>query len=74
MKNVEKFIRILGYTVYLILWLPVLVVLFPIVAIAMPVMLVRAGYTVKEAIVLTGKSFVVGIQHDVHYINTGDWI
>jgi hypothetical protein len=72
--NVEKFIRILGYIVYVILWSPVIAVLTPVVAIAMPVMLLRAGMPVREALQLTGKSFMNSLRHDAHFIKTGNWI
>lgn len=72
--NVEKFIRILGYIVYVILWSPILVVLTPVLAIAMTVVFMQAGMTIKEAIPLTGKSYMGGIRHDMHFIKTGNWI
>ena len=71
--NVEKFIRLLGYIVYVILWTPLLVLIAPISIIAMLVTLKRVGATTKEALQLTGKSFMNSIRHDIEFIRTGIW-
>ena len=71
--NVEKFIRILGYIVYVILWSPILVVLTPVLAIFMTVVYMQAGLTIKEAMHATGKAYMAGIRHDAHFIKTGVW-
>ena len=71
--NVEKFIRLLGYIVYVILWTPLLVLIAPISIIAMLVTLNRVGATTKEALQLTGKSFMNSIRHDIEFIRTGIW-
>lgn len=72
--NVEKIVRVLGYTVYLILWLPLIVALFPVVLIAMLVTFLRADMPVKDALQLIGKSLKSSWQHDAYFIKTGIWL
>lgn len=71
--TIEQFIRTLGYIAYVVLWLPILVILTPTLAIAMFVVFVRGGLTVKESIYLIGQSYMNGIKHDLNFIKTGIW-
>ena len=71
--NVAKFIRLLGYILYTVLWLPVIVVvlvLFPIVEILLAI---RAGTPVKEAVKAIKTYVTDSIKHDMKFIKTGEW-
>lgn len=71
--TVEKFIRILGYIVYVALWSPVIVLILLVAPIVWPVVFMRAGMTFKEAIKLFGVAMKNSIQHDMEFIRTGVW-
>ena len=71
--TVEKFIRILGYIVYCILWSPVIAVLLLIMPIAWLIVFMRAGMTAKEAMTLYLDTLKLSIQHDMVFIQTGVW-
>lgn len=71
--TVEKFIRILGYIVYVILWSPVIVLALIILPFMWVKMYTQAGYTVKEGIAACVKALKMSVQHDVEFIKTGIW-
>lgn len=71
--TVEKFIRILGYIVYCILWSPITAVLLPVVTIVWLVAFARMGFTAKETMALYLKTIKTSIQHDIVFIKTGIW-
>lgn len=71
--TVEKFIRILGYIVYVALWSPVIVLSLIILPFVWAYMYVRAGYGVKEGIIACSKALKIGVQHDMEFIRTGVW-
>lgn len=71
--NIEKFIRTLGYIVYVILWAPLLAVITPIATIAFMVIYMRLGFTFKETCAMYGKAMKNSISHDVEFIRTGIW-
>lgn len=71
--NVEKFIRTLGYIVYVALWSPIIVLLLVFLPIMVVVFGKRMGMSLKEC----GKWYLVlmknSIQHDMEFIRTGVW-
>ena len=71
--NIEKFIRILGYIVYVTLWAPMLVIITPIATIAFVAIYTRLGFTFKETCTLYAKSMKNSILHDMEFIRTGIW-
>lgn len=71
--TVEKFIRILGYTMYTALWSPVIVLALIILPFVWVYMSIQAGYSVKEGIILYVKCLKANIQHDMEFIRTGVW-
>ena len=71
--TVEKFIRILGYIVYVILWSPVIVLVLMILPFMWVRMYTRAGFTVKEGIAACAQALKMSIQHDMEFIRTGVW-
>lgn len=73
MLNVEKFIRVLGYIMYTILWSPIVIlglVVLPIVALGLGI---RCGKTVKESMAWYFAQLKMGINHDINFIKTGEW-
>ena len=74
MLNVEKIIRILGYTLYTILWSPVIILTIIVGPILVCVMAVRNGWVVKDIMrELYIKGLKNGIEHDMNFIKTGEW-
>lgn len=71
--NVEKFIRILGYIVYVALWSPVIVLMALVAPIVGLIMFVRMGMTFKDAVRALGCCVMGGIHHDMEFIRTGKW-
>lgn len=71
--NVEKFIRILGYIVYVALWSPIIALILLIGPWVWLVTFMRSGMTFKETITLLGVSLRSGIKHDMNFIQTGRW-
>lgn len=67
--TVEKFIRILGYVVYSILWLPIIVLLMVVLPITVMIMTRSISYTWM----LLKNGLKAGIKHDMEFINTGVW-
>lgn len=67
--TVEKFIRILGYIVYVALWSPVIVlgiIIFPIVFMVM-------FRSIPDGLVMFGMALKTSFKHDMGFINTGVW-
>lgn len=71
--NVEKFIRVLGYIVYVALWLPVIVLVLLVMPIVWLVVFTRAGFGVKECATLYLKALKNSVKHDMEFIRTGVW-
>lgn len=71
--TVEKFIRTLGYIVYVILWAPLLVFIIPGATVAYMVMLMRLGFTFKETCKEYAQAMKNSIRHDMEFIRTGVW-
>ena len=67
--TVEKFIRILGYIVYVALWSPVIV----LIAIMLPVWVLIKTKSLSLTCTLLKMGFKSGIAHDMEFINTGVW-
>lgn len=67
--TVEKFIRILGYVVYVALWSPVIV----LIAIALPVWVAIKTKSLSFTWMLLKNGLKTGIRHDMEFINTGVW-
>lgn len=67
--TVEKFIRILGYTVYVALWSPVIVLILVILPIWM---LIKTG-SLSMTWWLYKEGLKTNLKHDMMFINTGVW-
>ena len=67
--TVEKFIRILGYIVYVALWLPV-IVLTMIIA---PFVYMIVFKSIKEGWYVYTVGLKSGLKHDKNFIKTGVW-
>lgn len=68
--TVEKFIRILGYIVYVALWSPVIV----LILVGMPIWLLIKTKSMPLTRLLVKDGLKFGVAHDMHFINTGEWI
>lgn len=73
MINVEKVIRVLGYIVYSILWMPVIILAAVVVPIVWLAMSIRVGSSVKEAAEHLLQLLKASIKHDIEFIKTGKW-
>lgn len=67
--TVEKFIRILGYIIYAVLWSPVIALCMVI----MPVVFMIMFKSVSEGWSLWVMGLKAGIRHDMEFIQTGVW-
>lgn len=67
--TVEKFIRILGYTVYVALWSPVIVLIMVVVPIRTAIMFKSVSF----AWMLLKDGLKTGFKHDMEFIKTGVW-
>lgn len=67
--TVEKFIRILGYIVYVALWSPVIV----LIAIMLPVWMLIKTKSLPLTRLLLADGVKTGIRHDMEFIRTGVW-
>ena len=67
--TVEKFIRILGYVVYVALWSPVIV----FIMITLPVWVAFKTKSLWLTWTLIKDGLKFGIQHDKEFIKTGVW-
>jgi len=67
--TVEKFIRILGYIVYVALWSPVIV----LCVIVLPIWMIIMTKSMTTTWTLLKNSFKMGIHHDMEFIKTGVW-
>lgn len=67
--TVEKIIRILGYIVYTILWLPVIV----LALIILPMVYIVIFKSIKEGLYVFAKAIKHNINHDMEFIKTGIW-
>ena len=67
--TVEKFIRILGYIVYVALWSPAIV----LIMIGLPIWVAVKTKSVAMAVKAFKYGLKNGIEHDKEFINTGVW-
>ena len=74
MRNVEKFIRILGYIVYVMLWSPVIVLALVILPIMALYKGLKIGMTVEQITKGYLESLKFSVMHDVNFIKTGKWL
>lgn len=71
--DVAKFIRILGYIAYVILWSPVIMLIAVIGPIWMAIICIRAEIPVINGWQAIYQGFKSGITHDMNFIETGEW-
>lgn len=67
--TVEKFIRILGYIVYVALWSPVIV----FIMVALPAWAAIKTRSISLTWMLLKDGLKTGIKHDMMFINDGVW-
>ena len=67
--TVEKFIRILGYIVYVALWSPVIV----LIMIALPGWVTIKTKSLPFTWMLLKDGLKASINHDMEFIKTGVW-
>ena len=67
--TVEKFIRILGYIVYTVLWSPVIV----LALIILPMVWVIMFKSIPEGLKMYAQALKANINHDMEFIKTGVW-
>jgi hypothetical protein len=67
--TVEKFIRILGYVVYVALWSPVIV----LILVALPVWVAIKTRSLSLTWMLVKDGLKMNWKHDMMFINTGVW-
>mgnify|MGYP003293681351 CR=1 FL=1 len=67
--TVEKFIRILGYIVYVALWSPVIV----LGVIILPFVFTIMFKSIPEGWAVFKMALKSGINHDMEFIKTGVW-
>lgn len=67
--TVEKFIRILGYIVYVALWSPVIVLIMVI----MPIWMLIKSKSLSFTWMLVKDGLKTGFRHDREFIKTGVW-
>lgn len=73
MLNVEKIIRMLGYVMYNIFWLPIIIpvlVLAPIMALVIGI---RNGWRIKTVMRGYFDELKNSFEHDKNFIKTGEW-
>ena len=67
--NVEKFIRILGYILYVALWAPVIV----LALLVMPLWLACKTKSIPLVCSVIEYGLKAGFNHDKKFIETGVW-
>lgn len=67
--TVDKFIRILGYIVYVALWSPVIV----LAMIILPIWVMCMFKSIPEGWAVYKMALKTGINHDMEFIKTGVW-
>lgn len=67
--TVEKFIRILGYVLYVALWSPAIV----LILIVLPIWVALKTKSASLTWMLLKNGLKIGIQHDMNFIKTGVW-
>lgn len=67
--TVEKFIRILGYVVYVALWSPVIA----FIMVALPAWVAIKTRSISLTWMLIKDGLKTGIRHDMEFIKTGVW-
>lgn len=70
MFDVAKFIRILGYGVYTIMWSPVIL----LILIGSPIFLMIEGMEFKDCVEFMKVNVKESLKHDRHFIDTGEWL
>lgn len=67
--TVEKFIRILGYIVYSILWSPVVV----LALIVLPIVFMIMFKSIPDGWAIYKTALKANWKHDMYFIETGVW-
>lgn len=67
--TVEKFIRILGYAVYVALWSPVIV----LIMVVGPIWVAIKTGSISLTWMLVKDGLKAGMKHDMMFINDGVW-
>lgn len=67
--TVEKFIRILGYVVYVALWSPVIA----FIMVVLPAWVAIKTKSISLTWMLIKDGLKTGIRHDMEFIKTGVW-
>ena len=67
--TVEKFIRILGYVVYVALWSPVIA----LIVVILPIWMIIKTRSLSFTWMLLKEGLKTGFKHDKIFIDTGVW-
>lgn len=73
MLNVEKTIRVLGYILYNILWLPIIAPILVLAPIMVFVIGIRNGWKLKTVMQAYFDKLKSSFEHDKNFIKTGEW-
>lgn len=73
MLNVEKIIRVMGYIVYNIFWLPIVIPVLVLAPIMVLIMGIRNGWKIKTVMQEYFKELKNSFEHDKNFIKTGEW-
>lgn len=73
MFNVDKIIRLLGYVVWTILWLPHTILMVTVVPIMVLLDAVREGTWIPAVMREYFKGLVKSLRHEWDFIHTGKW-
>lgn len=71
--DIAKIIRTLGYIVYSILWSPVILLALVVTLPMYIVISIRAEKGIKAGLKIWFNTLAVGIEHDMNFIETGEW-
>ena len=73
MFDVAKVIRILGYIVYVILWLPVIILVAVFVPIWATIKCIKMDMPASTGVYWFIQALKRSIAHDMNFIETGVW-
>lgn len=71
--NVEKIIRVLGYIIYMALWMPFTLLFIVGAPIMVLTVELREGGTFKNAMKWYTTALKNMLRHDINFIKTGEW-
>lgn len=74
MMDVKKAMRMFGYIIYVILWLPVIILALVILPITALIKGVKNGMTVTEIAKGYWEAFKFSVKHNAKLINSGKWL